>query len=124
MRKTDLVVTALGAVVAAAGVGLLAGRLGTTSIPKTGVPLGAAAGAAALIPVAMGLVPQRFENVAFGAGLGALAAWVNMWGAGQGAQMAQPNEPRVIAAGLPPQLPVPQQTLTEAEIANMMQKLR
>ena len=126
MKKTDLVIGAGTGFAAAAIVGLIAGRLGTTSIPGTGVPAGGVAAAAALIPLALGVVPQKLEFAALGAGLGALAAWGTMWGAGQGAQQAQTAEqgPRVIAAGYPASALPPvnnARPLSEAEIANMMQ---
>jgi hypothetical protein len=72
----------------AVGVGVLAGRLQTTSIGSTGVPLGLALGfaghAAAFFDLA-GKYGEHLHNVSNGA----IAGWLAMWGAGQGMQMRQ-----------------------------------
>lgn len=67
----------------ALGVGWLAGRMGTTNIGSTGIPLGltvAAAGHALAYFGVLGSYSDDLQNVSNGA----LAAWLAMWGAGQG----------------------------------------
>lgn len=88
----------------AAGVGVLAGRLGTTSVGSTGIPLGLAIGAGAHALAFFGLA-GRYDNHVHNFADGALAAWLTMWGAGQGQQMrAKAGEPTgPITAGLDPQ---------------------
>ena len=77
----------------AAGVGLLAGRLGTSQIGNTGVPLGLALGALGHTLAFFGLA-GRFENHVYNVSDGAIAGWATMWGAGQGRLMRE-------RAGLP-----------------------
>ena len=125
----------------AAGVGLLAGRLGTTQIGNTGIPLGLAVGAVGHTLAFFGLA-GRFDEHVHNVSDGALAGWATMWGAGQGRLMREraglPTGP--ITAGMdgigncpphaPPQLmpaysrPQQERPLTEAELQIMAANAR
>lgn len=108
----------------ALGVGWLAGRLGTTSIGNTGIPLGLTA-AVAGHALAYFNVFGKFSDDIHNVSNGALAGWLAMWGAGQGTNSRQkaglPIGPIVSGErGNAPvaqlQAPRPQMPLTEAEL--------
>ena len=127
----------------AVGVGMLAGRMGTTSIGATGIPLGLALGAAGHAAAFFGLA-GRYASHLHNLSNGAIDGWLALWGAGRGAQMRlQAGEPAApIVAGASPRAfaasrPLsefelrgmaggrgPVQPLTEAELAAMAQEHR
>lgn len=109
----------------AVGVGWIAGRLGTTSIPGTSIPLGpslAVAGFAASYFGVLGGFAEHVQNVS----VGALAGWATMWGVGHGSNArvsaGQPATPIAVGAlgapSAPVQLHAPQRRshLSEAEL--------
>ena len=85
---TDRLVRSAEVGAGAAGVGLLAGRLGTTQIGNTGIPMGLALSAAGHAVAVFGLA-GRFDEHVSNLADGALAGWLTMWGAGQGRGMRE-----------------------------------
>lgn len=81
---------------AAALIGIIAGRTGTTSIGSTGIPLGLVAGAIGHGLVAFDLLPEKANHHVQNVANGAIAGWTALWGAGQGLQM---REKAGLAAG-------------------------
>lgn len=128
---TSKVLGALEVGAGAAGVGLLAGRMQTTSIGNTGIPFGLALGfaghAAAFFDLA-GKYDEHVHNLANGA----IAGWLAMWGAGQGMKMREkaglPLGPITAGTSGSPQQMMPGQPqrspLTEAELAAMSARVR
>lgn len=92
-EKTSRAIQSVETAAGAAGVGVLAGRLGTTSIGNTAIPLGLALGFAGHAAAFFGLTGVATPHVQSLAD-GAIAGWIALWGAGQGTQMRQ-------KAGLP-----------------------
>lgn len=82
--KTTVAVEALEVAAGAAAVGWSATRLGTTAIPGTGIPLGLTAAAALHTLAYFNVLPSASDHL-HNLGNGALAGWVTMWAAGQGA---------------------------------------
>jgi hypothetical protein len=123
----------------AAGVGLIAGRLGSASLGNTGIPIGLALGALGHAAAFFG-VTGRFSDHIHNLSDGAIAGWVALWGAAQGGQMRQQASETgggTVVAGAPPQATAqpnaapPQLTqgnvnrfLTEAELQAIAQKRR
>lgn len=97
----------------AAAIGLAAGRLGTTSLGGSGIPLGLTLGVLGHAASMYGLAGKwgpHLQNVSNGA----IAGWLTLWGAGQGGQWRQrAGEPAgPITSGVghspPPPQPLPQ----------------
>ena len=100
---SNKILTGLEVGVGAIGVGMLAGRLGTTQIGNSGIPLGLVLGALGHGINAFGLAGKYGDHVA-NVSNGAIAGWIALWGAGQGAQMrARAGQPTGIIAGQLPQ---------------------
>lgn len=74
---------------AAALIGVIAGRTGSTSIGSTGIPLGLVAGAIGHGLVAFDLLPEKANHHVQSVANGAIAGWTALWGAGQGLQMRE-----------------------------------
>jgi hypothetical protein len=103
--------TALETAAGAGAVGWLAGRMGTTSIGTSGVPLGLVAGAAGHALTVFGLLDSKWDAHIQNVSNGAISGWTALWAAGQGSQsrakaggVAGP-----ITAGSPPPGPPPPQ---------------
>lgn len=144
---TNQIVQALEVGAGAAGVGVLAGRLQTTSIGDSGVPLGLALGFAGHLASFFDIFGQYSGHVQ-NLSNGAIAGWMAMWGAGEGKKLREKAglaTGPIIAGALPPaqsaypyspasvqgppiqlQAPsVPQRgPLTEAELAALMARRR
>jgi hypothetical protein len=131
---TDKVVETLEVTAGAVGVGVLAGRLQTTSVGTSGVPLGLAIGFAGHAAAYFDLLGKHSDHLSNFAN-GAIAGWAAMWGAGQGLQMRQKaglgTGPITAGNREPPQLQARVQTspaaarpLTEAELAAMAARAR
>jgi len=133
---TNKVIQALEVGAGAVGVGLLAGRLQTTSIGSSGVPLGLALGFAGHAAAFFDLA-GKYDDHLVNLSNGAIAGWLTMWGAGQGMQMRQkanlPLGP-ITAGSLPTPTPTPRmmaspgfsprRPLTEAELAAMGARIK
>ena len=101
------ILTGLEVGVGALGVGMLAGRLGTTQIGNSGIPLGLVLGAVGHGINAFGLAGKYGDHVA-NVSNGAIAGWATLWAAGQGAQMRQrAGQPAGIIAGQAPMHALP-----------------
>lgn len=119
-------------VAAGAGVtGVIVGRLGHWNWPGTPIPVGLSLGLGVIGADALGWIPDAIAPDAVNGGIGAIAAWTTMLGAGWGRQMAASAGAAVdqpITAGArafaPPanfgQLPQAQRRMTEAELAAYM----
>lgn len=66
--------------------GWLAGRMGSTTIGSTGIPLGLAVGVAGHLAAAFNVLPARVQPHVVNVANGSIAAWATLWGAGQGSQ--------------------------------------
>lgn len=140
-QRPSVANTGLEAIEVGAGaalVGLLAGRLGTTSIGSTGIPLGLVLSAAGHTAAYFNLAGRASDDLKR-ASNGAFAGWLTLWAAGQGRQMrisaGQPDVPITAGREAPP-LPyaaAPQMNppnyatrmpLTESELAAMAQNVR
>jgi hypothetical protein len=141
-KKDNKYLTAAEIGLGAVGIGLLSGRLGTTQIGQSGIPLGVVIGAIGWGVAGFNLA-GRFSDDVRNLSTGAALGWATLWAAGQGSQMrARAGQPAGIIAGeaVPPQLPYsppPQmgpaqptqnyqnaRPLTEAELQVMAQNQR
>lgn len=102
VASTQLIRKFLGNLAGGAGTGYLAGRLGTTSVGATGIPLGLTVGVIGNFLAAFGIAGGLSADVANVAN-GAAAAWGAMWAAGQGSQArAQKGDTTPIVSGAAP----------------------
>lgn len=118
MGHLDRVKSGLEVGAGAALVGILTGRLGTSMIPGTPIPMGLAAyalGTAAAVFAPVGRFSDDIQNVANGA----LAGFVTAWGVGLGTKMREKSGAPVgpVTSGSPdardlrlegPRMPMPQ----------------
>lgn len=108
-QMANKLIEGLEVLVGSAGVGFLAGRLGTTSIGQSGIPLGLVLGVGAHAINYFGLAGKYGDHLS-NLGNGAIAGFGALWAAGQGSQMrlkaGQPAGP--IVAGNPVKYAPPQ----------------
>ena len=72
----------------ALGIGYLAGRTGSSSLGTTGVPLGAAVGVGGILAVLSGRLPAGWNSHVEAVSMGALDAFMTIWGARLGSAAA------------------------------------